>query len=208
MLALHEQREGGGVEWRGLRGSHWLPRPLSAATVEHAQSQSQPQHAPFAVDRRCRAHSVAGGGGQVAAWTGLVLAWLGPAVCKRSIMSRAVTFILNLIYIFLLPLLTLPTTLSVSLPRCFPSLLFGLCFWAGCSNSMAIVACRRRLCCCCCRCAAAGDLSAASKACNSFCLLPFASCLLIELQYAKRACWLLCWTCNRWVANRRRWRGY
>lgn len=143
-----------------------MPRPLSAATVEHAQSQSQPQHAPFAVDRRCRAHTRAEGGGrgQVAAWPGLVLAWLGQAVCKRSIMSRAVTFILNLIYIFLLPLLPLlPLSLSLFLtvsPLCYLAFVFGQAAATQWPLLLAVVVF-----------VAAGDLSAASKACNSFCLL-------------------------------------
>lgn len=156
-----------------------MPRPLSAATVEHAQSQPQPQHAPFAVDRRCRAHTGAGGGGrgQVAAWPGLVLAWLGLAVCKRSIMSRAVTFILNLIYIFLLPLIPLSLSSSLFPPLCYLAFVFGQAAATQWPLLLAVVVF-----------VAAGDLSAASKACNSFCLLPFASCLLIELQCAVRAC--------------------
>lgn len=58
---------------------------------------------------------------------GLASSWLGLAVCKRSIMSRAVTFILNLIYIFLLPLPP-PPTLSFCLcvsPLCYLAFVFG-----------------------------------------------------------------------------------
>lgn len=135
------------------------------------RSRSMP-HLQQIADRR--AWPAAGGGGRLLP----APAWPGPAVCKRSIMSRAVTFILNLIYIFLLPL-PLPHAVSLSL-SVYPSLLFGLCFWAGSSsssssNSMAIVARhRRRRLCCCCRCAAAGDLSGLSL---QFLLpLPFAFC--------------------------------
>lgn len=60
---------------------------------------------------------------------GLASSWLGLAVCKRSIMSRAVTFILNLIYIFLLPLPP-PPALSSSFclcvsPLCYLAFVFG-----------------------------------------------------------------------------------
>jgi len=49
---------------------------------------------------------------------------------KRSIMSRAVTFILNLIYIFLVSLVFFFLLLIL-----FALLLFGLCFWAGFNNN-------------------------------------------------------------------------
>lgn len=96
------------------------------------------------------------------------------SVCKRSIMSRAVTFILNLIYIFLV-------VFFFAALCCYLAFVFGQAATAATittttcssSNSMAIVACRLRCCCCCC--AAAGDLQLARD-------LQF-FCLLLELPF-------------------------
>lgn len=105
----------------------WLPRPLSAARAKLLRMRSL--------------RSIYRGDG-VAPHPPTPL-WRQP-LCKRGIMSRAVTFILNLIYIFLPACAPLFALLLLVFWPLF--LVFISAFWPDCSsgsNWMAIVAAHR-----------------------------------------------------------------